>query len=229
MSDDLMLGSEMPFEDLVSVDTGDIDLLDVLRSVDDTKEAPEHGEVSSEIVVVEDNEQKVTAIESRSDLPITKEDLTEFFGLGGMYDTFLNEGSGDIFQDLVNWTTDSDKIPSEPLASFLTNTKTKMKFALYFYMLRNSSRLKVISDFITAAETELFSPERLIDLSSNEVLERYELANKTVETILRSDRQTAATISKLDSDEKGSKVDMVSLLLGSLPSHKLKDLIQKLK
>lgn len=197
----------------------DVDVLDILGvpSQDNTQTTPTTDTNNNTAVPVTPVQQ------TNATNPV---DLNNLFGLNSLYDTSANTGTGDVTQDLINWLTDSDKLPSNPLASFLSNANLKSEFALYFMLMNNVSRIKVLSEFVKQSELILYNTDDIITLSPDDLKERYENATKALDNVLEQSRRVVSSVKK---DKKEEELDKLKMLLGALPANKLKEIINSLK
>ena len=152
--------------------------------------------------------------------------MGEAFGLSGLFDTTTNSGSGDVFEDIVNWLSDKDKLPSSPLSSYLSNYYVKAEFAMYFYLISSLSRLRNLFDFISASEAVIFNSDDVPNLNNDELKERHDKAFKSLETTLDSCRKILYGFYRV---KKDTSVDKLQLLLNSLPTNKIQELLKLLK
>jgi hypothetical protein len=191
----------------------EIDLLDIIQQECDSKSNVPIPEVVETVV-----ENTVA--------PNVGVDFSGFAGLGGLFDTGSNPGSGDVTQDLINWLNNSDRLPSDPLSSFLSNSSIKAEFALYYMLLSNISRIKTLAEFVKQSESILYNTDDLISMDEGELKERYANADKAMNNLIENSRRVVYQLKKKDDKED---VDKLKMLLGAIPTDKLKEIISSLR
>lgn len=173
----------------------DIDLLDMLSN-DDT---------------VDSNPIK--------DIPVKSGDFKSIFDMIG---NSGNPGSGDITQDLLNWFNGGDKLPSDPLAGFLSNAALKAEFGLFFNMISNFSRMKRLQEFVDSAEQIYFNPDEIVTMDPEELKSRLASASNVIQNLYEMNRRTIAS---MKTKGKEDEMDKLKMLLSAIPNNKLKDII----
>lgn len=183
----------------------DIDLLDMLND-DDRVETQKAIENSPKV----DTEKKV---------PEDYSSILDILGNSG------NPGTGDVSEDLMNWLNAMDKLPSDPLATFLNNAVLKAEFGMFFNLIKNFSRLKKLQDFVDRAEDIYFNTDDIITLSPDEIKERMESASDIMKNLYEMNRRT---IQSAKTKGKEEEMDKLKMLLSAIPNNKLKDILTSL-
>ena len=196
----------------MSDDVKDIDLLDLFGEAED-------GECISPEEIPNPNEIKKEAVSKEKFNPADLSNLLDMIGNSGNY------GSGDITEDLMNWFNGNDKLPSDPLAGFLSNAVLKAEFGMFFNMIKNFSRMKKLQDFVDKAEDIYFNPEDIMRLDPDELKKRLESASDVMKNLYEMNRRTISGIKQKGKEEE---MDKLKILLSAIPSNKLKDIISSL-
>ena len=157
------------------------------------------------------------------------EDLEALFSKELAGESFDHDGTGDIYEDLVGWLNDEEKLPSSPLVSYMGNFKVKMRCALYFYHLNNLSRARNLSEYLRASEVILFNKDDIPATDTEELKSRYTQGLRTLGDIMEQSRRILHLFEKDLKNDKDDSVDKLRILLGSMPSHKIKELFKYLK
>lgn len=191
----------------------EIDVLDILGDVENQNDNTDNNS---------DNENNEEQDKADKLLSLIKSD--------DLFDMTGNEGSGDVQQDLINWLMNFDKLPSDPLTAFMSNSDLKAQYALFFLLLTNLSRIKIISEFIKQSESVLFDVDNILNLDTEEIKERYVYANKIMDNLIEHSRKLVYSIIKEKQKNKNAdETDKLKMLLGSLPTDKIKELIKELR
>ncbi len=208
--------------------SGDFDVLDILDDVEvdlnndgnedkEEKEVEKTDSTSSKVGVGvgrEDSSEKIKVLRDA----IRNSDL--FGGEGNM-------GSGDVIEDLIGWLQNRDKIPSDPLSSFTANSEVKLERSIDFNILMAMSRrASNLLDFISESEKALFDPNDILGMEVDDLKERHTAASKSFDNMMELTRKLLHSLKK---DKRDEEVDKLKMLLSSLPSEKLVDLIRVLK
>jgi hypothetical protein len=193
-------------------DDKDFDLLDMLNK--DLKDVSSSDESAGDA--------------SSSDESFTvgnKTTLDKTSSIFDMVGTSGNLGCGDVTEDLMNWFSGKDSLPSDPLVEFLNSSSLKVEFGMMFNMIKNFSRLKKLQDFVDKAEEIYFNPDDLLTLEPDELKSRMSMASDVMKNMYEMNRKTILGMKKkVDEDE----MDKLKILLSAIPSHKLKDIITNL-
>lgn len=195
---------------------GDVDVEDVKEKDKETDSVQEKIEGSGSVSSKgrEDSSEKIKALREA----IRESDL--FGGEGNM-------GSGDIIEDMIGWLQNTDKIPSDPLNSFIANSDVKLERSMDFNILMAlSKRASNLLEFITESEKMLFDPNDLLSLETDDLKERHAAASKSFDNMMELTRKMLHSLKK---EKRDAEVDKLKMLLSSLPSEKLIDLIRALK
>lgn len=213
----------------MSDEVKDIDILDILNNSISNDEDEIIDVVSNEEVGTQDTKgtSDSTIDVNSSDVKddSTRIDINSLIG-AGLVGQKSNKGSGDVTTDLLNWLNNSDTMPSDPLTSYLSNSHIKAEFSLYYLLLNNMSRMKTIDEFLRDAESILYNTRDIHNLDPDELKERYVNANKVMENLLTHSTRIVANIKKNKNDDE---MDKLKMLLGAIPSNKLKEIIGNLK
>jgi hypothetical protein len=188
----------------MSDDIEDIDLLDMFSNDTDTPVT-----MDIDTPVIPEKPKKV--VEEKS--------IFDMLGNSG------NIGSGDISQDLVNWFNGSDKLPSDPLASFLNSSALKAEFGMFFNMISNFARMKRLQEFVDQAEMIYFNPDDVLSLTSEELKSRLTTASSIIQNLYEVNRRTIAS---MKNKNKEDEMDKLKILLSAIPNNKLKEIISNL-
>ena len=140
-----------------------------------------------------------------------------------------HDGTGDVYEDLLSWLNDEEKLPSSPLVSYMGNFKVKMRCALYFYHLNNLSRAKNLSEYLRVSESLLFDKDDIPTMDTEELKTRYAQGLRTLGDIMEQSRRILHLFEKDLKTDKDDSIDKLRILLGSMPSHKIKEMFKYLK
>lgn len=135
-----------------------------------------------------------------------------------------NLGSGNTLEDLIEWLKSDGTVPSDPLINMMSNYTMKSEMLMFFGVFNNVKRLSKLTAFIDAADNIVYDPDKLITMDADESLVLLSSASKEVSGIYDAVRKSLATV-KLKKEED---IDKLKLLLGSIPTDKLKEIIKSL-
>ncbi len=124
-------------------------------------------------------------------------------------------------QAFFQWISGQVMDPPDAVRRVVTNLSQKINMAMGYLTTINLSRMTRISDFMEAAEQELFSVGRVESMDNEQLLELYGQAQKILSTSMDFSRKFLfQNKDMLDMSE----VDEIRTLLGNLPPDRLKDL-----
>lgn len=163
---------------------------------------------------------------------ITSDLLSSIFGPAGslLDDVPSNDGTGDTVQDLINWVTNIDRLPSDPLASFLGNYALKSELAIYFIVMENMRRVKNLAEFIKVSEEVLYNPLDVYNISPGDLETRHNDAVKSLELIIEHTRKAVFSLKQQKrKDKTEDETDKLKMLLSALPANKIRELMKSLR
>ena len=143
----------------------------------------------------------------------------------------IGKGSGDIDEDLSNWFDGIDNLPSDELNEYVSNQTLKMDYGLTRNVLSSYKLMGKVRKFIEDdAYNALFSEQAVMGLSSDEILERLKIAFVIYKDLASLNAKINIDIKnyRLKSNSDTSDIDRLSLLLGSIPSEKLSQVLEGL-
>jgi hypothetical protein len=199
----------------------DIDLLSLFEDNDSTNSQDTNSVSSNDGVNIplDDNEDTKTSFDTPKEVSNNNTSIFDMLGSSG------NRGSGDINEDLMNWFVGVDKLPSDPLADFLSNSALKAEFGMMFNMIKNFERIKKLQDFVDKAEEVYFNPEDIITLDPEDLEKRMKFASDVMKNMYEMNRRTISSIKKKSDD---GEMEKLKVLLSAIPNNKLKDIISSL-
>lgn len=117
-------------------------------------------------------------------------------------------------QDYFDWLYGRRADPPPVVRGVVTNLATKINMTTGYLTAMNLTRMNKISEFMAKAEDELFSPERIADKSSEELLELYKEGQRILSTSLDFARKFLYQNKDMMADPE---VDELYKILQSLP------------
>lgn len=140
-----------------------------------------------------------------------------------------NPGSGDVDTDLHNWFNGNDKIPSDNLNSYVSNSILKMDYGISRHTLANFDMMGDLGKFLRSAYDLMFDPNTLMGLSPDELDDRVKTAFTMYRDLAALNQRTLMSLKeyKLKSNTE-DETDKLSMLLSSIPSDKLKALLEEI-
>lgn len=146
---------------------------------------------------------------------------------GSSHKTSLPSGSGDVSQDLENWIDGKDLAPSDDLNRFVSATDVKFKYGLTHNTLNNFTLMAQLQKFLDTSNEILFSESAAMNLSPEELESRVRMAFTMYAELSRINQRTALALEeqRRKYNDGSTDIDKLSLLLSSVPSDKLKEIL----
>lgn len=160
--------------------------------------------------------------------------LEEIKQLAGAIETSIqgeNTGSGDLDTDLQKWFDGEDTLPSDNLTHYVSNPTVKMDYGLTKSTLSNFGLMGKLKKFIEDDAFELlFTEQALMGLDPEDVEGRVKLAAElyTKLAALNSKIINDMRNIRLKSQDGTSEIDKLQMLLSSIPSEKLEEILKSL-
>lgn len=141
--------------------------------------------------------------------------------------TSISSGSGDVSQDLENWIDGKDLAPSDDLNRFVSATDVKFKYGLTHNTLNNFTLMAQLQKFLDTSNEILFSESAAMNLSPEELESRVRMAFTMYAELSRINQRTALALEeqRRKYNDGSTDIDKLSLLLSSVPSDKLKEIL----
>lgn len=141
--------------------------------------------------------------------------------------TSVSSGSGDVSQDLENWIDGKDLAPSDDLNRFVSATDVKFKYGLTHNTLNNFTLMAQLQKFLDTSNEILFSESAAMNLSPEELESRVRMAFTMYAELSRINQRTALALEeqRRKYNDGSTDIDKLSLLLSSVPSDKLKEIL----
>lgn len=141
--------------------------------------------------------------------------------------TGISSGSGDVSQDLENWIDGKDLAPSDDLNRFVSATDVKFKYGLTHNTLNNFTLMAQLQKFLDTSNEILFSESAAMNLSPEELESRVRMAFTMYAELSRINQRTALALEeqRRKYNDGSTDIDKLSLLLSSVPSDKLKEIL----
>ena len=203
-----------------NISSGTLDEEDDLLTILTESSKEESSSVSNDIVDTdkEDADKKMEEIRS----------LVETFGSS---DTVgRNQGSGDIDTDLSNWFDGVDSLPSDGLNSYVSNSEAKMSYGLSRNALSGYQMMGKLGKFLDSSMDCLFSESAIMGLSPDDLLDRIKVGFAMFKELGSLNQKTLMALKdyKLKSGSSSDDTDKLSMLLSSIPSDKLEEILMEL-
>lgn len=143
------------------------------------------------------------------------------------HSTGISSGSGDVSQDLENWIDGKDLAPSDDLNRFVSATDVKFKYGLTHNTLNNFTLMAQLQKFLDTSNEILFSESAAMNLSPEELESRVRMAFTMYAELSRINQRTALALEeqRRKYNDGSTDIDKLSLLLSSVPSDKLKEIL----
>lgn len=214
-------------EDLISIlskgsdtnnDTKDIeDTIDVECSVDDTED------VSNDVVV--NKKKNGSSVQSSLSNLATAIEVLNRETKSDSSNTF--KGSGDVGTDLDRWIEGKDLTPSDDLNRYVSSTDVKFKYGLSHSTMNNFALMTKLKKFLDGANEMLFNEEAVLNLSPYELENRVRTAFTMYAELAKINQRTVLALEQQRRryNDGTSEVDKLALLLSSVPTEKLKDIL----
>lgn len=199
----------------LSTEDDDDDLLKIL-----TDSSKEDEEENSSVVDTDEEDANRKMEEIRS--------LAETFGNSEVIGK--NPGSGDIDTDLSNWFEGSDSLPSDKLNGYVSNSEAKMSYGLSRNALSSYQMMGKLGKFLDSSLDMLFSDQAIMGLSPEDILDRVKVGFAMYKELGSLNQKTYMALKdyKLKSGSSSDDTDKLTMLLSSIPSDKLEEILMEL-
>lgn len=136
-------------------------------------------------------------------------------------------GSGDVNQDLENWIDGKDLAPSDDLNRYVSATDVKFKYGLTHNTLTNFTLMSQLQKFLNVSNEILFSESAAMNLPPEELESRVRMAFTMYAELSRINQRTAIALEeqRRKYNDGSTDIDKLALLLASVPSDKLKEIL----
>lgn len=136
-------------------------------------------------------------------------------------------GSGDVNQDLENWIDGKDLAPSDDLNRYVSATDVKFKYGLTHNTLTNFTLMSQLQKFLNVSNEILFSESAAMNLPPDELESRVRMAFTMYAELSRINQRTAIALEeqRRKYNAGSTDIDKLALLLASVPSDKLKEIL----
>ena len=136
-------------------------------------------------------------------------------------------GSGDVNQDLENWIDGKDLAPSDDLNRYVSATDVKFKYGLTHNTLTNFTLMSQLQKFLDVSNEILFSESAAMNLPPDELESRVRMAFTMYAELSRINQRTAIALEeqRRKYNDGSTDIDKLALLLASVPSDKLKEIL----
>lgn len=142
-----------------------------------------------------------------------------------------NAGSGDIDDDLKNWFEGKDTLPSDDLTGYVSNPTVKMDYGLTKTTLSNFGLMGKLRKFIENDVFDLlFSESSITGLDAEALESRMRLAADMYVKVTSLNSKVINDMRniRLKSQDGSSELDKLQMLLSSIPSNKLEEILKSL-
>lgn len=142
-----------------------------------------------------------------------------------------NPGSGDLDKDLSNWFEGSTPLPSDDLNNYVSNATVKMDYGLTRSALSSYQLIGKLYKFINEdAFDVVFSEQALLGLDPEDVETRMKTAFTMMERLMALNAKVNIDIKnyRIRSNTDDTDIDRLSLLLGSIPTEKLSNVLEEI-
>ena len=145
-------------------------------------------------------------------------------------DTDDNPGSGDIDKDLSDWFSGEQLLPSTPLNQYVSNSKLKMDYGISKYTLSSFDLMGKLHKFMLSSYDMLFSDSALMSMTPDEVESRMKTAFTMYRELAVLNNRAVLTMRDQNNryNEDTNDIDRLSMLLSSIPSEKLEQILTSL-
>lgn len=145
-------------------------------------------------------------------------------------DESRNQGSGNLDTDLSNWFNGEDKLPSEPLNDYTSNSMTKMDYGLSRNTITNFSMMGDLRKFLNESMQLMFDPNYTMSLSPADLEDRVKVGFMMYDRLYEMNRRTINMLKdfRLKSNGAEDESDKLKMLLSSIPTDKLKAILSEL-
>lgn len=199
------------------------DLISILAKgeEEEVKQDTKDSQVGSEDIEDNDGDNRTSLKTTMSAMDVL--DIED----GSSHKTSLPSGSGDVSQDLENWIDGKDLAPSDDLNRFVSATDVKFKYGLTHNTLNNFTLMAQLQKFLDTSNEILFSESAAMNLSPEELESRVRMAFTMYAELSRINQRTALALEeqRRKYNDGSTDIDKLSLLLSSVPSDKLKEIL----
>lgn len=186
-----------------------------------------------EVTDTKDSQQESTDINSNEeDSPDTGAVLNSMTSAMDVLDAeekshTIITGSGDVNQDLENWIDGKDLAPSDDLNRYVSATDVKFKYGLTHNTLTNFTLMSQLQKFLNVSNEILFSESAAMNLPPDELESRVRMAFTMYAELSRINQRTAIALEeqRRKYNDGSTDIDKLALLLASVPSDKLKEIL----
>lgn len=200
------------------------DLISILAKgeEDEIKQDTKDSQVGSE-----DTEDDSNGVGTSLKTTMSAMDVLDIEGSSNHSTTGISSGSGDVSQDLENWIDGKDLAPSDDLNRFVSATDVKFKYGLTHNTLNNFTLMAQLQKFLDTSNEILFSESAAMNLSPDELESRVRMAFTMYAELSRINQRTALALEeqRRKYNDGSTDIDKLSLLLSSVPSDKLKEIL----
>lgn len=160
--------------------------------------------------------------------------MTELRELAQSLDTPVvqtnNPGSGNLDTDLANWFRGEDVLPSDPLTAYTSGAGAKMSYGISKSTLTNYEMMGKLGQFIDSAMEFAFSENILGGLDPDDLMDRMKTAFTMYKDLATLNSRTVLALAEQRNkfDKEGQDTDRLSMLLASIPSDKLAQILTEL-
>lgn len=160
--------------------------------------------------------------------------MEEIRQLTGAIETSIqgqNTGSGDVDEDLKNWFDGNDTLPSDDLTGYVSNPTVKMDYGLTRQTLSNFGLMGKLRKFIEDDAFELlFTESAIMGLDAEALESRVKLATDIYTHVASLNSKVINDMRniRLKTQDGTSELDKLQMLLSSIPSSKLEEILKGL-
>lgn len=192
-----------------------------------------HCDKDEEVTDTKDSQQESTDIDSSGeDSSVTGTVLNSMTSAMDVLDAEEKShttitGSGDVNQDLENWIDGKDLAPSDDLNRYVSATDVKFKYGLTHNTLTNFTLMSQLQKFLNVSNEILFSESAAMNLPPDELESRVRMAFTMYAELSRINQRTAIALEeqRRKYNDGSTDIDKLALLLASVPSDKLKEIL----
>lgn len=140
-----------------------------------------------------------------------------------------NDGSGDIQEDLINWFSGVDAVPSNPLRDFTSSTALKTDMGLKMSTLNNFAMMNRVKKFLEDAMDFSFETSTLINLEPSDLENKIRTAFSIYKDLYTMNQRSLQIMREMKlKGVETEEVDEMALLLSSISDTTLKGVLEKL-
>lgn len=137
-------------------------------------------------------------------------------------------GSGDLDVDLNNWYNGVDKLPSAPLTRYVSNRESKTEYGLSKATLSNYDMMSKLRKFLDESFDYLFNEQAMMGLDPDDLMDRVKVAFTMYKELNNINQKTYFEMNAIRHKYGTDKSDRLDMLLSSIPSDKLKKILEEL-